>query len=144
MTWTAEPGRYSETPMLATQQIHASNYTDVSNLETETTADVDGGFDVGFSTNGSWAEYARVDFGYGVEAVNVRVASGATGGTLEFHLDRVNGPLIATATVSPTGGWQTWTTVTAPVTGAAGVHNLYMVMKGGATSIANLNWFRFQ
>jgi hypothetical protein len=44
-----------------------------------------------------------------------------------------------------TGGWQTWTTVSAPVTGAAGVRNLYVVFtrQGGSGGLANLNWLRF-
>jgi beta-glucosidase len=46
-------------------------------------------------------------------------------------------------TVPLTGGWQKWTTATAPATGAAGVHSLYVVFKGSA-GIGNINWFRFR
>jgi hypothetical protein len=107
--------------------------------------DTDGGFDLAYASSGSWAEFDRIDFGHGVNTVNARVSSAASGGTVEFHLDRADGPLIATATAPATGGWQTWTTVTAPVSGAVGVRNLYVVLKGGTTAgIANLNWFRFQ
>jgi hypothetical protein len=105
---------------------------------------VDGGYDLAYSANGSWAEYDRVDFGYGVHSVNARVSSAGSGGPVEFHLDTVDGPLIAQATIPVTGNWQTWTTVTAPVSGAVGVRNLYLVLKSSSTSIANLNWFQFE
>ena len=46
--------------------------------------------------------------------------------------------------VAPTGGWQNWTTVSTPITGApAGTHTLYIVFttrpKGG---LMNVNWFQ--
>jgi glucosylceramidase len=145
LTWTGGPVRYSTMRTSATEQIQASSYTAVSGLETENTMDTDSGFDLGYASSGSWAEFDRIDFGHGVSTVNARVSSAADGGTVEFHLDRVDGPLIATATAPATGGWQTWTTVTAPVSGAIGVRNLYVVLKDGTTAgIANLNWFRFQ
>jgi glucosylceramidase len=128
------------------QQIQASSYSDMSGLETETTSDIDGGYDLGYSTNGSWAEYRNIDFASGVSSVSARVASAGSGGTLEFHLDAVSGPLAGTATLPVTGGWQNWTTVTAPISGATGVRNLFVVFRSAGTSggIANLNWFQFQ
>jgi glucosylceramidase len=129
----------------AFHQIQASSYDDVSAFQTEQCTDTDGGFDLGFAQDGSWAEYRNVDFGAGASSVNVRVASAGTGGTVEFHLDTPAGPLIAQAIIPVTGGWQTWTTVTAPVSAAAGVRGLYVVVKhsGGTGGIGNLNWFQF-
>jgi glucosylceramidase len=128
------------------QQVQASSYSDMHGFETETTSDIDGGFGLGYSADGSWAEYQNIDFGSGVSSVSVRVASGGRGGTLEFHLDSLNGALAGTATLQATGGWQMWTTVTAPISGATGVRNLFVVLRssGGAGGIANLNWFQFQ
>lgn len=131
----------------ATQQIQASSYNDIFALQTEPTTDTDGGYDLGYAANGHWAKYSRVDFGSGVNSVNVRVASGGSGGTLQFRLDSATGPIIAQATVQNTGGWQNWTTVTAPVSKVKGVHDLYLVCSytGSDTSgIGNLNWFQFQ
>ena len=55
--WTADPtpqdAGYS---IPATQQIQASSYTRVSGLQTETTLDVDAGFDLAYASDGSWAE----------------------------------------------------------------------------------------
>jgi glucosylceramidase len=129
----------------SSQQIQASSYNAMVGLETETTSDTDGGYDLGYASEGSWAEYKNIDFGTGISSVNVRVASAGTAGTLEFHLDTLTGPLAGTATLQPTGGWQNWTTVTAPISGATGIRNLFAVLRSGPApgGIANLNWFQF-
>lgn len=127
----------------ATQQIQASSYNDAFGLETETTSDTNGGYDLGYSDGGDWAHYKNISFGTGVSTVSVRTASAGAGGTLEFHLDSISGTLIGTATLPVTGGWQTWTTVPASVVSTTGTHDLYLVFKGG-NSIANVNWFQFQ
>jgi glucosylceramidase len=127
------------------QQIQASSYNEVSGLETENTSDIDGGYDLGYSRDGSWAEYRNIDFGSGVSSVSIRVASGGSGGTLEFHLDALSGLLVGTATLPATGGWQTWTTVTTTISGGTSIRNLFVVFRSGgaAGGIANLNWFQF-
>jgi hypothetical protein len=138
----ASPGY---TVSAVSQQIQASSYNDMSGFETETTSDTDGGYDMGYTADGSWAEYRNIDFGSGVSSVNIRVASAGSGGTMEFHLDSVSGPLAGTATLPITGGWETWTTVTASISGATGIRNLFVVVRSGGASggIANLNWFQF-
>lgn len=46
--------------------------------------------------------------------------------------DPLNGPLLAVVTVPSTANRYSWTTVTAPLTGAVeGVHDLYLVLHGG-------------
>ncbi len=120
--------------------IQASSYTAVSSLQSESCTDTNGGYDLGFAAEGSWAEFRRVDFGTGVGSVDVRVASGGSGGMIEFHVNGPTGPLIAQAQIPVTGGWQTWTTATAPVTSTRGVHDVYVVFRGAE----NLNWFRFR
>jgi glucosylceramidase len=120
-------------------------------LETELTSDADGGYDVGFASDGDYAVYKNVDFGTGVTGVTARLAClqspGNCGGTLEFHLDSVAGTRVASVTIPSTGGFQSWQT-TAPVTvsGASSVHDLYVVFKApasGTTALGNVNWFKF-
>ena len=41
-------------------------------------------------------------------------------GRIEARLDSASGTLVGTCAVSGTGGWQTWTTVSCPVSGATG------------------------
>ncbi|MDP8979018.1 MAG: carbohydrate-binding protein [Acidobacteriota bacterium] len=137
------PPRLPRYTIAAAQQIQASSYTRISNLQSEPCTDTEGGFDIGYSGDGSWLEYDNIDFGSGPSAVDVRWAS-AGSGTLEFHLDTVSGPIIAQAALPVTGGWQTWRDFPVPVTGAQGMHKLYVVFRGGANGLGNLNWFRFR
>lgn len=116
-------------------------------LQAEYTLDVDGGYDLGFSSDGDYAVYKNVNFGGGVTGVSARLAcNGNCGGTLEFHLDNVSGSLIASVPIASTGSWQTWTTATAPAN-AAGTHDLYVLFRaapgGGTSALGNLNWFQF-
>ena len=124
----------------AKKQIQASSYNSLSNLMTEYCSDNNGGYDLGYASDGSWAVFKKVDFGASVSGLAARVASTNTGGWVEFHLDSPTGALIATVNVPNTSGWQTWDTVTATASGASGVHDLYVVYRNSAS---NLNWFVF-
>ena len=140
-TWSGAPGGSYTADAHA--EIRASSFTSVSGLQTEPCSDVLAGFDLGFADDGDYAVFEKIDFGSGVSSVDVRLASAAsTAGTLELHLDSATGPLIATVHVPLTGGWQKWTTVSAPATGASGVHTVYTVFRGG-NGIGNLNWLKF-
>jgi glucosylceramidase len=142
-TWSgAETGTIP--PVKATSQIQGSSFSSESGLETETTGDTTGEYDLGYISQGAYTVYDNVDFGTSVSQVNVRTASDGNGGTATFYLDNMTGTPIATVNLPVTGNWQTWTTVNAPVTGAAGVHTLYVVFNGPTSSISNVNWFQFQ
>jgi glucosylceramidase len=142
-TWTGAETN-STPPVKATAQIQGSSFSGESGLETEQTADSTGEYDLGYLSPGSFAVYENVDFGASVSNVSVRTASAGNGGTATFYLDNVTGTPIATVNLPVTNGWQTWTTVSAPVTGATGVHTLYVVFNGPTLSISNVNWFQFQ
>jgi glucosylceramidase len=170
-TFTWAGTQSAQTPaytVSAVSQIQASSFNSTAGnntpgnyltwgLETELTSDTNGGYDVGFASGGDYAVYNNVDFGTGVSTVAARLAclqdngqgngGGNCGGTLEFHLDSNTGTLVASVTVPSTGGWETWqTTSPANVSGASGVHNLYLVFNApasGATSLGNVNWFHF-
>ncbi len=131
---------------LATNRIEAEFYSAKSNNpQTEPTTDNGGGLDVGFINNGDYLEYNNVNFGTGAGAsqVQARVATNTSGGTIQFHLDSITGPQVGGVSVNYTGGWQQWTTVTGAVSGATGIHNLYVVFTGSTQGVANLNWFSF-
>jgi glucosylceramidase len=139
-TWTGtQNGGYTVNP---TNQIQASSFNSVFGLQTEPTTDLWGGYDVGYANNGDYAVYQNVNFAAGFTNVNARIASAGSGGTLEFRLDSPTGTLIGVATLPVTGGWQTWQTVSGSVSNVSGLHNLYIVFKGGS-GIGNLNWFQF-
>ncbi len=84
--------------------------------------------------DGDWTAVSKVDFGtIGAGTFTASVASGSEGGTIELRLDSANGPLIGKLPVSNTGGDSSWQKKTTPITGAVGVHDLYLVYRG-ATS----------
>jgi glucosylceramidase len=129
----------------ATSQIQASSYTQIANVQSEPCSDTEGGFDIGYSVDGGWLEFDNIDFGSGPTAVDARWASGGSGGALEFHLDSTAGPIVASGFLPVTGGWQTWQTLSIPVSGAQGLHRVFVVFRGnGADGLGNLNWFRFR
>jgi glucosylceramidase len=158
-TWTGtQSGSYT---LNAKAQIQASSFNTSAGmspsglsgwgLQTEASADTDHGYDVAFASARAYAVYRHVDFSTGPGGVAARLAcdqttGGNCGGTLEFHLDSPTGALIGTVTIPSTSGWQTWTTTTAPVSGASGVHDLYVIFKAppsGPSALGNLNWFQF-
>ncbi|HST81313.1 MAG TPA: family 43 glycosylhydrolase [Kineosporiaceae bacterium] len=112
-----------------------------SGLENEPASE--GGMDIGWIENGDYAKIKGVAFGAGASSFTARVASGSSGGRIEARLDSVTGTTVATCTVSGTGGWQTWSTVSCPVTGATGTHDLYLRFTGGSGFLFNMNWWQF-
>ncbi|RME50333.1 MAG: carbohydrate-binding protein, partial [Caldilineae bacterium] len=124
-------------------QTEAEEYDAQYGIGTENTTDVGRGRNVGWTNEGDYLFFRRVDFGSGGAIPNTvvaRVASIVSNGRIEYRLDSTGGPLVATVNVPNTGGWQNWTTVSAPVSGASGVHDLYLVFRNGNL---NVNWFRF-
>lgn len=103
----------------------------------------EGGMNVGYIENGDWIKIKGVDFGSGANSFKARVASGASGGNIELHLDSPTGSLVGTCPITGTGGWQNWTTKSCGVNGAAGVHDLYLKFTGDSGYLFNVNWWKF-
>ena len=154
--WTAQGITYYRSPQVpwgeqqttrsAYTQIQAESYNAQTGTQTETTTDTGGGQNVGFIAPSDWLGYTNVDFGTPAAAsVTTRLASGASSGTIQYRLDSTTGPIIASVPVTPTGGWQVWTTNTTTLTGAAtGVHTVFLTFTGtAATDFVNLNWLQF-
>ena len=91
-----------------------------------------GGMNICSLDNGDYIKVKGVDFGAeGAGTFTASVASGSDGGIIELHLDSVDGTLIGTLPVSHTGGNNNWKTETTNISGASGVHDLYLVFRGG-------------
>ena len=124
------------------EQVEAETMAQESGIQTEVCSE--GGQDVGYITNGCWTKLKSVDFAGGAAAFYARVASAGSGGYIALHLDSLVGPLVGTCAIKPTGGWQTWTTVSCAVGGADGVHDLYLEFGGGSGYLFNVNWWQMQ
>lgn len=97
--------------------------------------------------NDDYIKVCAVDFGkQSPKSFTASVASALRGGFIEVRTDSVNGKLLATLSVSHTGGWECWNTLTVPVTeSVAGLHDLYFVFKGRiGCKLFNLDWWAFE
>jgi arabinoxylan arabinofuranohydrolase len=112
-----------------------------SGVETEPSNE--GGMNVGWIENGDWIRVEGAAFGAGAKSLEARVASATSGGRIEIRLDSAGGTLVGTCEVPATGGWQNWTTVSCPVSGATGTHDVYFRYTGGSGNLFNVNWWRF-
>lgn len=132
----------------ATSTIQAENYSAQSGTQTEPCSDTGGGLDVGWIGNGDWLQYNNVDFGSTpLTQFKARVASGAAAGVsglVEVHLDSLNNPAIGSFAIANTGGWQSWRTVPANISGTTGVHTVFLkFVTGSGQDFVNVNWFTF-
>ncbi|MCU0428379.1 MAG: glycosyl hydrolase [Cytophagaceae bacterium] len=102
----------------------------------ETTTDAGGGQNIGWLDNGDWTEHIIQSPG-GVFRFDFRVASLNANGNFSLELD---GQVLRSGiTFSPTGGYQTWTTVSVSgLTIPAGEHLLRIRYHGGGF---NINYF---
>ncbi|MBN2352982.1 MAG: glycoside hydrolase family 3 C-terminal domain-containing protein [Spirochaetales bacterium] len=130
-------------PQHAFIRIKAESFSDQSGIKTGPCRE--GGRNVGYVNEGDWVKFAAIDFADGCSGVEVRVASQSKGGTMEFRLDGLTGPKIASVVVQSTGNWQKWVTLSAAAGPAAGIHDLYIKFYGtGFDDLINLNWFEFK
>ncbi|MBP2629611.1 MAG: beta-xylosidase [Firmicutes bacterium] len=103
----------------------------------------EGGRDVAYIENNDWIKIKGVNFGSSAASFDARVASATNGGNIELRLDSPTGTLVGTCPVQGTGGWQSWVTKSCNVSGATGVHDLYLKFTGGSGYLFNLNWWKF-
>ncbi|WP_225918735.1 glycoside hydrolase family 16 protein [Actinocatenispora comari] len=128
--------------------IQAEGYSAASGVATETTTDAGGGQDVGWIANGDWAEYDGVDFGSSAATqFRARVASGAgagISGLVQVRLDSRSAAPIGSFALANTGGWQSWQTIPANITGVTGKHTVFLTFSSGQPAdFVNVNWFTF-
>ncbi len=102
-----------------------------------------GGEIYGINT-GSWVGYSDVNFGSGAGSVRIDVSlpPSNVGGSIELHLDSIDGPKIGTFYPQATGAWDTYYVQQTGVSGASGSHDLYLLAKGGS-GICNIRSVRF-
>jgi lysophospholipase L1-like esterase len=109
-------------------------------VDLESTSDTGGGYNLGWTGGGQWFHYTVNVASAGRYAVSLRVAApSAVAGAL--HLSSSSGANLTGAVAIPaTGGWQSWTTVTAAATLPAGRQTLTLNQDNGGW---NINSFGF-
>jgi hypothetical protein len=157
---TSTEGPYGGTPAAVPGTVQAENYdtggqgvaynvTSVNGtangyrsdgVDLESTSDTGGGDNLGWTGGGQWFRYTVNVASAGTYTVSARLAapSAVTGA---FHLSNASGSNLSGAVNIPaTGGWQTWTTVTAQVTLPAGQQVLTLNQDTGGW---NINYLLF-
>jgi hypothetical protein len=88
---------------------------------------------VGSLDSGDWIRFDDVDFGSGMTEVELRLAlpSRAKGKKIELHEGSAWGALLGTVTTTGTGDWDVFGTKKGSIKKTSGVHDLYVVFKGG-------------
>lgn len=104
------------------------------NVDIEATSDTGGGYNVGWIDATEWLAFA-INSTKPSYNILLRVAS-PSGGTVRVEIDGVN--VTGSLTVPATGGWQTYTTITAPaVQISVGTHTMRVYFQTGGY---NLNY----
>ncbi|MGH3385206.1 MAG: ThuA domain-containing protein [Nocardioidaceae bacterium] len=133
--------------VLQPKRKEAEHFSSQSGVQLELTSDPKGGVqNIGFIGHGDHIAYERMNLA-GIDEVTYRVASGGLGGRVEVHVDSPDGPVISdSGMIEPTGGWQTWTDVTAPIEDPGGTHELFFVFVNnpGDDGLFNLNYLKFR
>ena len=87
---------------------------------------------VGSVADGNWVKYADSALGGRPTTFTAQVAKASAGGaTVQVRLDSPTGRLVGTAPVASSGDVYSYTTVTAPLTGVSGRHDVYLVLGDG-------------
>jgi len=119
-------------------RVEAETTNSQSGIETEPCSE--GGMNVTAIADGDWIGLRSVDFGTGAESFTARVASAASGGSIDLRSGSATGTVLGTCTVPMTGGLQEWADVTCAVTGATGETDLFLTFGGGTF---NVNYWQF-
>lgn len=110
-------------------------------VDIETTGDTGGGFNVGYTTPGEWLEYTINVPTTGEYDIQTRLGA-VQSGALHYEVD---GQTRATVNITPTAGFQSYTTLTHSLgTLTAGTHVLRLQFDStnGSRGVANINWLK--
>ncbi|WP_093592463.1 carbohydrate-binding protein [Streptomyces sp. MnatMP-M17] len=123
----------------------AEHFSAQSGIQVAAHGTAEGGNTVGFTDNGDWISFKPYALG-NANRITARVSSGGTGGTIEVRAGSATGTLLGTVTVPVTGGWETFTDVSANLANApTGSTELFLVFKGptGQGNLFDLDAFTF-
>jgi hypothetical protein len=115
----------------------------MSGIQVATHGPAEGGATAGFIDNNDWIAFTPYNLSNAAQ-FTARVASAGAGGTIEVRSGSPTGTLMGTATVANTGGWETYTNVSAALSNVpVAATTLYLVFKGGSGSLFDVDAFTF-
>jgi lysophospholipase L1-like esterase len=124
---------FGTAPASNTVNIHieAERWSAMSGVSTENTADAGGTQDVGWIDQNDWLDYTINVPAAGNYTISFRLASPYNGA--QFQVKNSN-TVLSTVSVTATGGWQIWQTVSKTINLAAGTQTIRLL------STSNLGW----
>ena len=121
--------------------LEAEDFDSMSGIQTERSTE--NGDNVGWINNNDWLRFDDIDL-TNIQNISARIACNFTGGSIEVRTDGVNGSLLGTISpITNTGGNQSWVTHSTGLSNTSGVHDVYLVFKGGNGYLFNVNWIEF-
>jgi len=96
----------------------------------------EGAYDVGWTAAGEWLNYTVNVAAAGSYVAQLRVAS-ASGASMHLGFNKTSS-VWASVSVPSTGGWQTWTTINAPVTLGAGVQQMTLFFDTPGVNVSSV------
>ncbi|MDW7691179.1 carbohydrate-binding protein [Flammeovirgaceae bacterium SG7u.111] len=120
----------------------AEDFDDMYGIDTQATSDDNGDENVGWVHNNDWIMFSEVDL-TGFVDIDVRYSTPNSGCTVELRVGGVDGRLIGNVELPNTGNWSNWATVNSELLEVEGVHDVYVILKGGGGYLFNLNWLQF-
>ena len=110
-----------------------------SDVDIEATADIGGGYNIGWVRTGEWLNFSVNVSAAATYTLRARVACAGPGGRIHIESNGVD--RTGAITISDTGGWQAWTTISASITLPAGQQTLSLVVDAeSAIGVGNINW----
>jgi endo-1,4-beta-xylanase len=95
---------------------------------------------IAYVDNGDWESFSRVVFDKNWDTLSVTYANGGSTSTpVTLHSGSVDGPVLATVQLAPTGGWGTSSTVNVPFAPVSGERDVFVTFGGGV----NVDRFSF-
>ena len=92
--------------------------------------------------NGDWLRVRSADFGAEAPArLSAAFASIKDGGTMEVHIDRLDGPVVAKVEVAP--GCSELLHEVAVAEKPTGVHDVFLLFRGGDGELFDLDYYQF-
>lgn len=127
----------------ASSQIQLDRYSAVSDngvlVEFNDTLNTFDGWKTILGSKDAWIQYNSVEFAGKLKNVEVKAAS-ELGGTVEIHLDKIDGPVVAKVEISKGTDWKT-VTAKASKLPAGGVHNL--IVTSQSDNPVEIDWVQF-
>ncbi len=94
--------------------------------------------------DGEYIRLRGVDFGRGAKQFSIVAAAAKNAGcTVTLRLNSQDGPVIGTASIKSTGSVDKYKTFSTKVTGATGVHDLYICFSNAQGDV-RLDWWQFK